>query len=88
MKKRRRGKNYFHKETEGRRSRKPTSTDGNAVKMIFDRRTFSFFKLIDYRYRGGKMLSNEERKLLAKAHKKVYKSKELSEIFNINSVNI
>ncbi len=36
------------------------------------------------------MLSNEERKLLAKAHKKGYKSKELSEIFNIriNSVNI
>ena len=49
MKKRRRGKNYFHKETEGRRSRKPTSTDGNAVKMIFDCRTFSFFKLIDYK---------------------------------------
>ncbi len=35
------------------------------------------------------MLSNEERKLLVDAHEKRYKSKELSEIFNIsiNSVN-
>ncbi|MCI8806354.1 MAG: transcriptional regulator [Clostridiales bacterium] len=35
------------------------------------------------------MLSNEERKLLVDAHEKGYKSKELSEIFNIsiNSVN-
>lgn len=35
------------------------------------------------------MLSNKERKLLVEAHEKGYKSKEMSEIFNIsvNSVN-
>jgi len=30
------------------------------------------------------MFSNEERKLLVDVHEKVYKSKELSEIFNIS----
>ncbi len=39
--------------------------------------------------RGDKMLSNEERKLLADAYEKGYKTKDLSEIFKIsvNSVN-
>ena len=42
MEKRRRDKNYFRKAAEG--EPKPMPTDDNTV----DRRTFSFFKLIDY----------------------------------------
>lgn len=47
--KRRQGKNYFHKAAKGRHSRKPTPTDDNTVKRIFDRRTYSLFKLIAYK---------------------------------------
>ena len=48
MEKRKQDKNYFHKAAEGERSQKPAPTDGNAVKRIFERQTFSFFELINY----------------------------------------